>query len=306
MNGQNSSSSSNGAHLKPVESLKISLELFEKLYLSPENNVHGDLRKTFGNPTPLAVVGFVVALSPLSIELMGWRGASGLSATAYFFGGLLLVVSGLLEFFLGNTFPSVVFVSYGAHFLTFAATFQPFSNAIAAYSPDGTQTRTSPLSILPLPLFPSSLLTRPFLSSFLPSPLFQSPKHPQTSLPSPQTETPEFASSFAFYALFMGLLSFIYLICSLRTNLIFVFVFTGASLGFVLAAASFWTTALGMIVGATLLKGAGGAFFVAAVMGWYLLAAIMFATLDLPWGLNSLPVVDLSTMIKGASQKRKD
>ncbi|KAL5318481.1 hypothetical protein ACEPPN_013542 [Leptodophora sp. 'Broadleaf-Isolate-01'] len=230
MNGQNSSSSSNGAHLKPVESLKISLELFEKLYLSPENNVHGDLRKTFGNPTPLS-----------------------------FFGGLLLVVSGLLEFFLGNTFPSVVFVSYGAHFLTFAATFQPFSNAIAAYSPDGTQ-----------------------------------------------TQTPEFASSFAFYALFMGLLSFIYLICSLRTNLIFVFVFTGASLGFVLAAASFWTTALGMIVGATLLKGAGGAFFVAAVMGWYLLAAIMFATLDLPWGLNSLPVVDLSTMIKGASQKRKD
>ncbi|KAH9220006.1 GPR1/FUN34/yaaH family-domain-containing protein [Leptodontidium sp. 2 PMI_412] len=245
-----------GSHLKPVESLKISPELFEKLYLSPENNVHGDLRKTFGNPTPLAVVGFVVALSPLSIELMGWRGASGLSATAYFFGGLLLVVSGLLEFFLGNTFPSVVFMSYGAHFLTFAATFQPFSNAIAAYSPDGTQ-----------------------------------------------TQTPEFASSFAFYALFMGLLSFIYLICSLRTNLIFVFVFTGASLGFVLAAASFWTTALGMIVGATLLKGAGGAFFVAAVMGWYLLAAIMFATLDLPWGL---PVVDLSTMIKGASQKRKD
>ncbi|KAG4429472.1 hypothetical protein IFR05_015048 [Cadophora sp. M221] len=259
MNGQNPSSSSNGADLKPVESLSISPELFEKLYLSPENKVYGDLRKTFGNPTPLAIVGFVVALSPLSIELMGWRGAGGLSATAganWFFGGLLLVVSGLLEFFLGNTFPSVVFMSYGAHFLTFAATFQPFYNAIAAYNPDGTQ-----------------------------------------------NQTPEFASSFAFYALFMGFLSFIYLICSLRTNLIFVFVFTGASLGFVLAAASFWTTALGLSVGATLLKGAGGAFFVAAIMGWYLLAAIMFATLDLPWGL---PVVDLSTMIKGASQKRKD
>lgn len=42
------------------------------------------------------------------------------------------------------------------------------------------------------------------------------------------------------------------------------------------------------------------------MMGWYLLAAIMFATLDLPWGLGSLPVVDLSAMIKGASQKRKD
>jgi hypothetical protein len=28
-------------------------ELFEKLYLGPQNNVKGDLRKTFGNPTPL-------------------------------------------------------------------------------------------------------------------------------------------------------------------------------------------------------------------------------------------------------------
>jgi succinate-acetate transporter protein len=36
----------------------------------------------------------------------------------YFFGGLLLIISGLLEFFLGNTFPSVVFFGYGAHFLT--------------------------------------------------------------------------------------------------------------------------------------------------------------------------------------------
>ena len=34
-------------------SISISPELFEKLYLSPENRVAGDLRKTFGNPTPL-------------------------------------------------------------------------------------------------------------------------------------------------------------------------------------------------------------------------------------------------------------
>ncbi len=30
----------------------------------------------------------------------------------------------------------------------------------------------------------------------------------------------------------------------------------------------------------------------------------MFAELDLPWGLSSLPVVDLSTLITGASQKK--
>jgi len=35
--------------------LSISPEVFEKLYLSPENAVAGDLRKTFGNPTPVFV-----------------------------------------------------------------------------------------------------------------------------------------------------------------------------------------------------------------------------------------------------------
>jgi hypothetical protein len=61
--------------------LSITPEMFEKLYLSPKNQTRGDLRQTFGNPTPVAVLGFVVALTPLSIELMGWRGAGGLSAT---------------------------------------------------------------------------------------------------------------------------------------------------------------------------------------------------------------------------------
>jgi hypothetical protein len=34
-------------------SISISPELFEKIYLSPQNAVKGDLRKTFGNPTPV-------------------------------------------------------------------------------------------------------------------------------------------------------------------------------------------------------------------------------------------------------------
>lgn len=55
-------------------------ELFEKLYLGPQNRVKGDLRRTFGNPTPLGLVGYVVALTPLSCCLMGWRGAGGLGA----------------------------------------------------------------------------------------------------------------------------------------------------------------------------------------------------------------------------------
>lgn len=39
--------------IRTANSITISPELFEKLYLSPPNVVHGDLRNTFGNPTPM-------------------------------------------------------------------------------------------------------------------------------------------------------------------------------------------------------------------------------------------------------------
>lgn len=39
--------------IRTAGSISISPELFEKIYLSPQNNVKGDLRKTFANPTPL-------------------------------------------------------------------------------------------------------------------------------------------------------------------------------------------------------------------------------------------------------------
>lgn len=77
-----SNGNSNGGGLNKIESeeqmrnaltntMSISPELFERLYLSPENRATGsqDLRKTFANPTPLAIAGFAVGLFPLSIEL---------------------------------------------------------------------------------------------------------------------------------------------------------------------------------------------------------------------------------------------
>jgi hypothetical protein len=38
---------------RSAASVSMSPELFEKLYLSPQNRVHGDLRRTFANPTPM-------------------------------------------------------------------------------------------------------------------------------------------------------------------------------------------------------------------------------------------------------------
>lgn len=40
---------------RTASSVNMSPELFEKLYLSPQNAVKGELRKTFGNPTPMYV-----------------------------------------------------------------------------------------------------------------------------------------------------------------------------------------------------------------------------------------------------------
>lgn len=42
--------------IQTAGSISISPELFEKIYLSPQNRVKGELRKTFGNPTPLSVL----------------------------------------------------------------------------------------------------------------------------------------------------------------------------------------------------------------------------------------------------------
>lgn len=58
-----------------------------------------------------------MTLTPLSCQLMGWRGADSngfANNGAHFFcGGLLLFLGGLLEFFLANTFGFVVYCAYG-------------------------------------------------------------------------------------------------------------------------------------------------------------------------------------------------
>jgi hypothetical protein len=46
-----------------------------------------------------------------------------------------MMVGGLLEFFLGNTFPAVVFFSFGAFWLSFGGTLIPQFNAFGAYAP---------------------------------------------------------------------------------------------------------------------------------------------------------------------------
>lgn len=259
--------------IRTAGSISISPELFEKIYLSPQNAVKGDLRKTFGNPTPVALIGFLLSLTPLSIDIMGWRGSGGNGAAgigAYiFFGGVLLLVGGFLEFIIGNTFPFVVFMSFGAFHLTYAATLQPFYYAYGSYAPAG-QPESAGLN------------------------------------------TVGFTASFGFFTIFMGLLCFVYLICALRTNIVFVVIFFTLVLAFSLLTGAYWHNAEALATtppdaakaayASRLQVGGGACAFVTALAGWYLFFAIMLAALDFPF---QIPVGDLSTMIKGASEKRK-
>jgi hypothetical protein len=82
-------------------------------------------------------MGFLIASAPLGCALMGWRGAGGGGAATigvfYFFGGMLQIIGSVMEWIIGNTFPFVVFGSYGAFWLALGATLQPSFNASGAY-----------------------------------------------------------------------------------------------------------------------------------------------------------------------------
>ncbi|KAL7958135.1 GPR1/FUN34/yaaH family domain-containing protein [Trichoderma compactum] len=111
-------------------SVAISIEVFERRYLAPQLP-KADWYKRLGNPTPLGPVGLPTGATPLACTLMGWEGGGGVATIGftYFFGGLLQLIASVLEFILRNTFPFVVFGSFGAFWVGFGATQTPSFDA---------------------------------------------------------------------------------------------------------------------------------------------------------------------------------
>ncbi|KAL6411978.1 hypothetical protein AUP68_04358 [Ilyonectria robusta] len=88
--------------IQTSSSIPISPELFEQLYLAPKTDVKGQLRQTFGNPTPIGLYCFIIYVDvpsllieflkalgglllcamPLSMVLLGWQGAGGFGGAA--------------------------------------------------------------------------------------------------------------------------------------------------------------------------------------------------------------------------------
>ncbi|KAK5329109.1 hypothetical protein LTR70_000945 [Exophiala xenobiotica] len=117
--------------------VNIPADVFEQMYLAPKTAVAGHLRQTFANPTAISIGGFILCTTPLSMSLLGWQGSDrlGLAVVGSYFwiGGLLLILGSIGEWIMGNTFPAIVFSTFGGFFLTFGATLVPSYNAYGAY-----------------------------------------------------------------------------------------------------------------------------------------------------------------------------
>lgn len=108
-----------------------------------------------------------------------------------------------------------------------------------------------------------------------------------------------------FYPLSLALLSFVYLIGSLRTNGVFALIFVFATLGFSFATATLFYAAKGMVATSnTMTVATGACFFGADMCGWYLLLAEIIAVMELP--VPDLPVFDLSTVVKARPRVKRE
>ncbi|PWN46789.1 hypothetical protein IE53DRAFT_6411 [Violaceomyces palustris] len=113
-------------------SVTLSPQQFEELYLQPslKSRQQAGMVKTFGNPTALGIVSFLLTFTPTCCCLMGWRGSNSNSVVSllgayYFMGGLGLYVAGVMEFIIGNTFPALVFTSFATFWLSFGTLVDP-------------------------------------------------------------------------------------------------------------------------------------------------------------------------------------
>ncbi|KAJ5896100.1 uncharacterized protein N7473_005499 [Penicillium subrubescens] len=265
-------------------SVTLSPEQFEKLYLTPMTRCQPELAKRVGKPTPLALGGFVITTTPISCCLMAWRGSSG-NGVAFigpivFLGGLLLLITSILEFILGNTFPCVVFGTIGefedlekctaasrsrfSYFLiggfwfAFAATMIPAFNAAAPYSASTTDTVAG-------------------LSSA------------------------GFMNTYAFLFITMAVLMLIFMICATRTNVVYTLIFLTLLVVFLLLSSAYWLLAEGNSAGGNkCVKGAGASLFVASLLGFYLLIVQLFEAMEFPF---QLPVGDLGALWGRSMQK---
>jgi len=249
--------SGDGTGLSRQMTMQLSADQYERLFFQP-TGAKGDLAKRLGNPTLLGVIGFLIPYTSTMFCLLQFKGSDStslvsVSGSYYFLGGIAMNIAGIAEFVLGNTFPFVVFIVYGCHWVNLAYTGDPAHALVAAYNVDGADGALSKA----------------------------------------------YNSGQGHYAVVMAMVSFVFLLGSLRTNVPFVLVFfTLVFLFSFIAGANYEVgynpTPEGLEYAAKLLKIGGGFGFVAAIMGWYLAIITVCASTGVPC---PLPIFDLSQKV---------
>jgi len=246
-----------GRDLTRQISVQLTNQQFERLYLQPGGvgaPRQEDFTKRFGNPTPLGLAAFCICLSPMTCYLMGFMGASGASmavvAGPYLFtGGIGLYIACIMEWIIGNTFPSVVFAAYGGFTLSIGYLNSPSQGIAQA------------LGI--------------------------------TSV--------EYNGGLSLWFVFWAVLTFVFMISALRTNIVFIGLFLFLDLLYIFLAAGYSNLANGNVAQAgRILTAAGALGFVSAMCGWYLLLSVMLAINGLP----TIPVGDMSSFMSRDMSRR--
>ncbi|KAJ5698457.1 hypothetical protein N7462_000462 [Penicillium macrosclerotiorum] len=243
--------------------LPIPRDAFEKLYLSPKMPAAGNLRRTFGNPTPISLLGFLLAATPAAMQTMGWGGSGGnggaIIPVYIFFGGMVQIFGAVGEWLIGNTFSCALFFTYGTFWIVQGTTQMPFFATGLNYSSTGNALEGM--------------------------------------------QTPEYSATTGLYYAILAVLTFVYLICSIRTNVCLFLALFLLVITFALTAATFFQSALGNLAHAAKLQQAAGAFnFALCLPIWHIFIAQIFEAVDFP---ITIPVGDLSTIVLGKTQKAR-
>ncbi|KAK3722124.1 hypothetical protein LTR37_002557 [Vermiconidia calcicola] len=243
---------------------------FDRHY--PSGLQRARLRGMFGDPFPMALMGLLMASMPLACALMGWRGAGGEGAALvvrsgvfFFFGGMLQIIGAVMEWIVGNTFPFVVFASYGAFYLALGATFTPHYNAHGAYTDRGAYTDG------------------------------------RVGTSSRAARHGDFRSTYAFFFLALTILTLFYLIASLRTNIVLVIMFFFVDMAFLMMTSAYWIG--GVAVSGRLQTAAGAFLFIFCLFGWYLFLSLILRALDFPWTLPLGDMSDKFPSAAGRKEK---
>ncbi|KAJ3838040.1 GPR1/FUN34/yaaH family-domain-containing protein [Lentinula raphanica] len=124
--------------------VQLTSEQFDRLLHTSQTNTNSHSSvgvHRFGNATPLVLITFLLVEAPTAFIQMGWGGSNAtanavLIGPYYLLGGLGLIISGVMEWIVGNTFSCIVAITFGGNWLAVALLADP-AHGIASTFSDG-------------------------------------------------------------------------------------------------------------------------------------------------------------------------